>query len=153
MNYDVYVDDTWAALGTTKALACYHMEIANPDKYDMDSPIDSTIDGFKSIVEKAGMDYAVTMQFGFDAAGVALVSDWKAGQVKFIRFSVAGPIIEDATPYSLQWDMAVRLTGVGEITTAPGSSTAVLPITGSLEFDPTSGFFQQLTIVNQLTSY
>ena len=153
VGYNVFIDSTWAALKTTKALACYNFEIQNPDKYQTDSPINSAISGFESVVEAPDMDYSVSMSMGFDAAGAALIGDLRAGAIKFISIYVEGPIIETTIKYSLKWDFAIQLTGVGEVTSAPNSSVVTLPFTGTLIKDPVSGFYQRLTLVNTVSSY
>lgn len=128
-------------------------EITNPDKDQPDSPINSAISGFESLVENGDMDYAVKASFCFDAAGSALIGDIRAGAIKFISIYVQGSIIEGAIRYSLKWDFAVQLTGVGEITSASNSSVVVLPFGGTLIKDPISGFYQRLTLVNTVASY
>lgn len=152
LGYDIYIDDTWANLGTTKALACYKFEATNPTKYTLDQPINSATNGFAGISEAEEIDYGVSFSLGFDAAGRAMAAKWKSGDVIFLRMEVKGPNIETTIDHKLTWDFAVLLTKVGDFTTASGS-VVVMPFEGIMIKDAVSGFFEKLTIINKLASY
>ena len=153
-GYNVYADDTWATLGTTKLLACYNADISNPDKFVPDAPINSAIDGFESLMEAQDMDYTANFTVGFDAAGAGLIDSFENESMKFFRVKAEGPtILATVTKYSVSYDIATRITSVGELTTAPNSPTLVLPLEGKMILDPVSGFYQKLTIVNTVASY
>lgn len=152
-GYDVYADDTWLTLGTTKLLAAYSAEITNPDKFVPDRPINSQVDGYETLMEADDMDFAGKLTVGFDTTGAALVDSFENEALKFFRFAVNGPIIAGATRYGLKYDIAARLSNVGEVTSAPNSPTVVLPFDLSMIADPTSGKFQSVTLVNSISSY
>lgn len=152
-GYNVFADDTWAALGTNKMLACYRAELTTPDKYTPDAPINSAIDGFETLVANAEGDFTSNWSFGVNATAKAMISSFKNRAKKFIRLAVDGPIITGATRHSLQYDTCTQLTNVGTITTAPGSSTQVIPFDGQLIYDDVSGKFAELTITNTVASY
>lgn len=153
VGYDVYIDDTWAALGTTKALSVYDLSVTAPDKYVMDQPINSTTNGFASLIESDSLAYAVSAQVGFDASGVALVGAWRQGTLKYIRIKVTGPIIEGAIPYSLIYDFCVVLNKADTFTAASGGPVVVIPFSGEMIADPVTGNFAKLTLVNLITAY
>lgn len=152
-GYNVYADDTWAALGTTKMLACYRAEVTTPDKYTPDAPINSEIDGFESLVANADGDFTSNWTLGVNAAGKAMIGTFKNRAKKFIRLAVDGPIITGSTRYSLKYDNCTQLTNVGQFTTAPGSSTHVVPFDGQMIYDPVSQKFAEVTLVNTVASY
>lgn len=153
-SYNVYADDTWAGLGTTKLLACYEFNVTNPDKYVPDSPINSAVDGFEQLIQADGREFNVDIQVAIDVAGVSLVTNhYRAGALKFFRIETEGALIGATSRYKMTYDLAVRITGVGEVTAVSGSNVAVLPLTGQLIIDPTSGKYQELTIVNAQTGY
>lgn len=152
-GYDVYADDTWLTLGTTKLLAAYSAEITNPDKFVPDRPINSQVDGFETLMEADDMDFTGKLTVGFDATGAALVDSFENEALKFFRFAVDGPIIETTVRYGLKYDIAARLSNVGEVTSAPNSPTVVLPFDLSMIADPVSQKFQTVTLVNTVSAY
>lgn len=152
-GYNVYADDTWAALGTTKMLACYRAEVGAPDKYTPDAPINSEIAGFESLVQNVEIDYSSNWTFGLDAVAKALITTFKTGAVKFLRLAADGPIIGGTTRYGIILDTCTRITSLGSIGQAPGSPTIVLPFDGTLMHDPVSNKFAELTLINTTASY
>lgn len=152
-GYNVFVDDTWAALGTTQMLACYRAEVTTPDKYTPDAPINSNINGFETLVANAEGDFTSNWTFGVNPVSAALIDSFKKSVKKFIRLAVDGPVITGSTRYSLKYDTCTQLTNVGTVTTAPGSSVQVLPFDGQLIYDEVSEKFLQLTIVNTVAAY
>lgn len=152
-GYDVYADDTWAALGTTKLLACYRMNVALGDKFQPDSPINSAIVSYESAMEAEDQSYAFDATFGFDAAAVGLINTFKNGVRKYFRLLVNGPIIEGAITYRLQVDFAAFITSIGEIGTAPNSPAVTIPMTLELARDPITAKACDLTLINTVLAY
>lgn len=153
-SYNVYADDTWATLGTTKMLACYEFGITNPDKFVPDSPINSAIDGFESLMVADGREFTVNISLALDAASVGVVNNnFRQGAMKFFRIETEGAVITGAEKYRLTYDLAVLITGVGEVTAQSNGNVATLPLTGQLLLDPVSNKYQQLTLVNTVASY
>lgn len=152
-SYDVWADDTWAGIGTTKLLACYNMNLNLGDKYDPDAPINSALTSFESVLEKEDQDYASDASFGFDAAAIGLVNTFKAGAKKYFRVKAIGPIIEAAITYSLQVDFAAVITSVGELGTAPNSAAVVLPVNFEIARDSAAANACVLTLVNTQLAY
>lgn len=151
-SYNIFADDTWAGLGTTKLLAIYDFNFTHGDKYTPDAPINSAVAGFEDLLENEDIDYSGSLTAGFDAAGTALATTYENEAIKFIRLKVDGPIIEAAIPYSFTLDLAVRLTNVGTVGKAPNSPTVTLPFDFELIKDATSGFFAKATLVNDITA-
>jgi hypothetical protein len=147
-SYNVWADDTWAGLGTTKLLAAYDANLTLGDKFIGDAPINSAVSGFETLLEGEDIDYSGSLTLGFDTAGVAMATTFTTEAIKFIRFGVIGPIIEGIIPYSMNIDLAVRITSVGTTTKAPNSPAIVLPFDFTLIKDPTSGNFAKVTLVN-----
>lgn len=153
-SYNVYADDTWATLGNTKLLACYEFNVTNPDKYVPDSPINAAIDGFDQLIQADGREFTVDISVALDAAGTGLVANnFRANTLKFFRIETEGALIGVTSRYKLTYDLAVQITSVGEVTAQSGSNVATLPMTGQLIIDPTSGKYQELTIINKLAGY
>lgn len=106
---DVYVDTTSAGLGTTKLGRLLKYNLAFGDqKYNPLWPVDSSLSSFGAVVEKspnAAMDAIVEA----DAAGMALLTDARAGNTKFVRWQATGPLIAGASNYSIKIDFATKL--------------------------------------------
>ena len=68
-----------------------------------------------------------------------------------VRYLVTGPEIESGQNYSAQWDFLLYLTGVGEITSAPNSNIATIPLSGTIGSDGTNCL--ELTLINDIADY
>ena len=150
--WNVYADDTWAALGTTKLLAAYEGNINFGDKYTPDWVINSAVLNFDSLIEAENADRGGDLRLGFDATAIALINTFKANAMKFLRFEATGPIIESTTAYKLTIDLAIRITQRGEISSAPNSPAVSLPFTFQIMPDETSGKASEATLINTVTA-
>jgi hypothetical protein len=152
-SYDVWADDSWATIGTTKLLACYRMNLNLGDKYAADAPINSALTGPESFMEQEDQDYGSDATFGFDATATGLITTFKNGAKKYFRVKAVGPIIEGVIPYSIQVDFATIITSIGELTTAPNSPAVVLPVNFEIARDSAAANSCVLTLVNTQTAY
>lgn len=152
-KFDVYLDTSWANLGTSKALGCYAFEITNPDKYAPDAPINSAINGFQSLDENDDIDYGLNFSLAFDASGAAMVGKFKSGDLVYMRVAVQGPLIEGSIYHTIAWDFCLRLTGVGQVAASPNGKKAILPFTSTMHWDKTADKFQELKVVNKIAAY
>lgn len=150
--YDVFMDDTEAAYGTTKMLKCYDLNVSIGDIWAMDTPINSAIASFDTLVENEDIEYTGAAQLGFNATARALIATFKAGTPKYVRIAATGPIIEGTTPYSIAFDFPIIITTRGEIGTAPNSPTVVLPFNYELTPDPSSDALITARVVNALAT-
>lgn len=149
-TWDVYADDTWAALGTTKLLAAYEGTVNYGDKYTPDYVLNSAKPSFDSIVENEDTGYDGSLRIGFDAAAVGLVTTFTNGALKFFRFKSTGPIIEGTTPYSLSIDFCARIQSPGEI--SGDGSVVSLPFNFNMQADPLSGNASKAVLVNTIAA-
>lgn len=153
LAYDVWADDTWATIGTTKLLACYRMNLNLGDKFAADSPINSALTSFESVLEAQDQDYGSDAAFGFDTTTTGLITTFKNGATKYFRVKAIGPIIEAAITYSLQLDFAAKITSIGEIGQAPNSPAIVVPMNFEIARDDAAANACVLTLVNTQTAY
>jgi hypothetical protein len=131
--YDVWADDTWAGIGTTKLLACYRMNLNLGDKYDPDAPINSALTSFESVLEKEDQDYGSDASFGFDAAAVGLINSFKNGAKKYFR--VKAPARSSRRPLITRFKSISRPSSPASASSAPRRtvplwccrSTSILP--------------------------
>lgn len=147
-TYGVFLDSTWATLGTTRALAAYEGGMTIGDSFTQDWPVNDLLPSFESVVEVEEVDYTSRMVLGFDAAAIAHIGDWVAGEYKYLRFKSQGGLIEAGQNYLLQIDKCVQVQNPGEIGTAPNSPTVVLPFDYVDMEDPTTGNAMQITLIN-----
>lgn len=152
LKWDVWADDTWAGLGTTKLLAAYDGNINLGPKFNPDSPINSTVVSFESLVESQDQDHSFDLRLGFDAAAIGLMTTFGNGAMKYFRFKVTGPIAEAAIPYSLQLDFPALILSRGEIGPTDNGTVSV-PLTMTMAKDPVTGNGPQATLVNMTLTY
>jgi hypothetical protein len=148
---DIWIDGAWADLGDTQHLACYRMALNLGDKFDLDAPINSSIVSFQGLPEKEDQAMTVELLVACDTAGLALVTDFEEGNLIAVRYLVEGAEIESGQNYTCQWDFLMFITSVGEITSAPGSNIATIPLSGVIGSDGTNSLV--LTLINTITDY
>lgn len=149
-NYGVWMDSSWAALGTTRALAVYEGGIDIGETWAPDWPVNDLLPSFESVVENEEIDYTSKLTLGFDAAAVTHIGEWDTDVMKFLRFKATGGLIEAGQNYSLMIDQAVRIINPGEFGTAPSSPTVVVPFSYAVTEDPVSSNALQITLVNNV---
>ena len=112
---------------------------------DMVQPLDSTVSGFAATSEavpktEVGIDLAA------DTVGQAQLVKMRAGQFLYVRVKSVGPIIESTTHFSLQWDLALKITSVAEYKSVSNSLLGV-GYTCQLAHDATAGKALSVTLV------
>lgn len=148
--WDIYADDDYASIGTTKLLAAYEGSVNFGDKYTPDYVINSAVPSYDSLLEAESATRDGNLRVGFDATAVALSTTFKAGAVKFLRFAASGPEIEPGFNYEAEIDLAVRITGRGELSSAPNSPAVSLPFTFGLTV--AEGFSASARVRNAVTA-
>lgn len=151
--WDAYADDAWDDLGETQLLAAYQGNVDLGDKFEPDAPINSSVIGYESLVEKEDQEHTFTLVVGVDATAVALIASFKAGAKKFIRLRVLGPIIEGALRYECYIDLCILIRGRGKVAAAPNSPAVSIPLTCSIARDDESGKGFRLFLRNIVESY
>ncbi len=109
---DVYVDPTFAGLGTTKQLRAFEAGISLDDMYGSVWPLNSALTGHDGYIQNQPSSES-TMLLAADAAGLAFLDNVRAGTTVYLRIKATGPIIEAAIPYSFIVDMPVQVSDVG----------------------------------------
>lgn len=148
-TYDVYIDNDYASIGTTKALALYGTEVSYGDKYAPDWLVNSELESYSELMEQTDIDYTQSLIVGFDNAAEGLIDDAMDGNLKFVRVESHGPLIDETERYGLTVDTCVSLrpTNVGE---SPVSPATVVNFDGTLMVDGNSGFLSEVTLTNTL---
>lgn len=154
-GYDIYGDDTWAAMvaNTTKLLECYEANATFGDKFVPDRPINSTITSFESLLEGETQEHTGSFRLGFGTVARAWVdTTWTNGAIKFLKWKVAGPVIEGALTYLFELGVAIRLLNPGELSAAPSSPALTLPFEAVIVRDPTTGNFAYARLRNTVVT-
>ena len=147
-NYDVFIDDAWADLGTTKYLSAYDAGANIGATWGMDSPINSAIVSFEKLMENLDTDYSGAMSVGLAPANAVLFDSFQNDTQKFVRIAADGPIIGGAIRYRVQFDFCILVTSRGRVGDAPNSSTKILPFNYELSPDGTTNNLMELTLIN-----
>lgn len=150
LDYEVWYDNTWAALGTSKAVELYSADVSIGERTAPAEPVNRTrtSDG---IVEVGEQEHTFNVLLGLDANADAQIEKLKAGGLTFFRAKATGDIVGGAIPYSFQVDAAVIHSGASAPTDE--NEVAVMPIDGRIVRDVVSGFAAQFTLVNTVTAY
>src|SRR5690606_31834426 len=131
--FKVYVDSTWAGIGSTQKSALIRsarLEVNTgraPD-YTLDGRADLDMTQIQSGEDISG---TLSLVCEYNADGDTLYDSWESGEsgIQFIQL-----IATDSTN-TLEIDMAVRLTGVAF---REEDGLRLLELTGELVYDPTS---------------
>lgn len=105
LHFSVYMDDSWAGLGTTKLLHAYDMDFGFGEKFERTRPINRLRDS-DSYVEMAEQEHELTLAFAVDATAKGLIDKIRSGGMKFIRIESQGGNIEGSIPYLFRLDLA-----------------------------------------------
>lgn len=105
---DIYLDDTAAALGTTKWLRGFVYEWRIGDRFNPIYPLNSALSSFDNYIEaKPAPTNRLTV--GNDPTGRGLLTTMRNNATKFMRLEATGPLIESGQNYRLRIDTAVKV--------------------------------------------
>ena len=112
-HVSIFMDNTFAAIGTTRLTRGFAADLSIGDKYQALFPVDRTQNrGFAGIVEgRPSIELGLTMES--DAVGMDLLSRRRAGETKFVRIEAVGPTIQGVDTYRLRIDGAFKVTDMG----------------------------------------
>jgi hypothetical protein len=148
-HFDVYLDTTWAGLGTTKLLYCYDFELETPERIARTRPINSTKSS-DGLVETEDQEFTVQMTMGVDATMETMLANLRAGTKIFVRLDALGATISTTYKYMVRHDMCILLTEVGDFQSS--DNVLVVPISGVLARDSVSGFALKAFVQNTLSA-
>lgn len=146
---DVFLDDTGAALGTTKLTADFSADWSVGGLYSPAWVLNSALASYKEAVLQAP-DMGVSLELGNDAVSRALVTDMRDGTSKFLRIQATGPEIESGQNYSLILDSAFQVNDAPSGGDVDGAST--LTFGGRIVYDATWAKYTTITLVNSLAT-
>lgn len=145
---NVYLDTTWAGLGTTQLLYAYEMGIEIGERMERVRPIakSKASDG---TVDMSDQEHMITLMLGRNAVADAQLAKLRNGTRSFVRAEWAGDTISGANSYLAQFDACVIYTEAGEPEDVDGVHAR--EYTGRLSIDPVSANVIQVKIVNTIS--
>lgn len=143
-QFDVYLDNSAAALGTTKLLRVLSVETDMADRFNPLWAINSANTSYATTYETK-LKPQVKMQMERDAAGMALVTAMRTGATRFMRIKATGGPIGTAA-YGFSLDMALQVSDAPAFDDKDGLST--LSWTLDLVHDPTWSKAIHLDVTN-----
>lgn len=149
-DISVFYADSLANLAAGKLGDCYEVgwNIANRASARM--ILDDATDTFKDHVERA-LDWTVDIDIEANSAANTIEGD-VAGPLRYIRvLSTSDLEVVTGTKYSLQMDVAVKMTGVGGYNDTEGDYARKLM--ADVVFDPAWGRCAQIVLINGVASY
>lgn len=110
-DVSVFLDTTYAGLGTTKLLRCLAIDFSITDRFGTVWPIDSAQTSFAAHVEtEPKTQFKLLM--AADAQGMGLLDDMRVGAKKFCRVLGTGPVITNPYTYLFQHDICLEVADV-----------------------------------------
>lgn len=110
---DIYLDDTFATIGTTKLTRCIEAGWELSDKNGPIWPLNSTNASYAASIETKPQGSA-NLTLGADSSGMALLPKMRVGQTMYLRIKATGRVIDGAFTYLHQVDIAVKILNPGE---------------------------------------
>lgn len=146
---DVFVDASWAALGTTKILGNMRAAWSVGGMWGPQWVNNTALNSYKALVQQAPTG-TVTLAVEADASGMAYLTNMRAGSSQFIRIKATGPIFTGATNYSLTCDFAGKVHGPWRWVDIDGVRCAEW--TFNIVFDATGNAANKFVVVGNLTA-
>ncbi len=110
-EFSVYLDASSGALGTTKLTRAFRLQPRLGNRYNPVWPVDGANPSFATHVETPPAGEC-TFLLEADAAGMALLPDFRNGTTVFTRIEAVGPLIAGALHYRFRWDNAYKIREV-----------------------------------------
>jgi hypothetical protein len=146
---DVWIDTTWAGLGTTQQLDCLGMGLDIAERMGRVTPINSSFssDGVTDMGKQA---HKLSLTMATNAALDAEIDKLVIGTPAFVRQKWTGPVISGGNHYALQIDTCVTYSDLGDSNNTQEVDTRDL--SGMLTLDPTSQNVVAVRLVNGVSS-
>jgi hypothetical protein len=147
----VFIDTTSAGLGGTRMLRAFEGGISFGGLQGQIWPLNELKTSFDGIISLAP-DAESTITIMADAAGKALLTSLRAGDRRFLRWQVLGPVIgAGPATYKLMVDLAIDVVDVDSFDDSDG--IYAIPLTFSPMADETWGKAGIITVVNATAAY
>ncbi len=151
-SVDVFIDNTAAALGTTKLTRVFNVGWNLGGRFNPVWTLNSTLGSFAAHSEGVP-DATMTMTVEADAAGMAQLQQLRDGATKFIRIQSVGPRIFTGNPnvdHRLRIDAAIQVSGGSGYDDTDGVVTVNWPL--RLVHDATWGRALSVEVINKVAA-
>lgn len=118
----IYLDSTFAAIGTTKLLRVLEASWSLGDQYTGLWPLDAAQSSFAATYEGEPSS-EVGLTLGADAVGYGLLAPMRAGETRYLRIEAIGGEIEAGQDYEFTVDLPVKVTEVPDESDDDGLET------------------------------
>jgi len=148
---DVFLDNTWAGLGTTKLTSDFSAEWSVGGIYSPLWVLNSALASYKeSVLQRP--DTSLSLELGNDTVSRALVADMRAGTTKFprIRAMKSANSIEASQAYELRIDSAMAINSAPSAGDVDGASS--LPFGGRIVYDAAGSAWTRIFLRNSVAS-
>lgn len=146
-QFRVYLDDSWAALGSSKMLDVFSASLDIADLFAPWWTLNNAVPSYAARVDSEPK-IDVALRLAANATGYAYLDTLRAGGTKFIRIEALGPNIATGTDYTLQVDVAAKYNGAASEDDEDGALVLEPPMT--VVADEVSGNALIVTVVNTL---
>lgn len=144
---DVYIDTSWAGLGTSHLLDCLGMSLDIGERMSRVTPINSSFSS-DGVIDVAEQDHTMGLTLASNAVLDAEIAKLVAGTPSFVRQKWTGPTISGGNKFLLQVDACVVYSDIGESENTQEVDTREL--TGAISLDPTSGNVLAIRLINRM---
>lgn len=128
-QFSLFLDDTSAALGTTKYLRGFAASLSLSGLVSAIWPINDALTSFATTVDTSELDATMELRVEADASGMALLTSLRAGSTKFLRIVSQGPVIgAGPATYALQIDAAVKIANYADFDDEDGLYVVPWPL-------------------------
>lgn len=146
----VYLDDTAAALGTTKLTRMISGEFSLGSRFGPVWVLDAANPSFVNHIETEP-DLSTTLMLQADSVGMGLLNTLRNGDTKFLRIEAIGANIgATATPYRFTLDIAVKVSDTNGFSDQDG--VYAIEFSGLGVHDDTWGKALDITVVNDIAT-
>lgn len=144
-EWDLFVDSTFAAIGTTKYLRGFAFDLTMGGLYNAIWPINSALTSYAASVENSEPDISAELRVEADATGMALLTALRSGATRFIRAKATSATVIGAGPavYSMQIDAAVKLNAFADF----GDEDGLYVVPWSLQIVDDASLSLAITVV------
>lgn len=147
----VWLDTTSAGLGTTRMLRAFAGGISFGGMQGQIWPLNDQKTSYDGLISLQP-DSESTITLMADAAGKALLTSLRAGDRRFLRWKVVGPVIgAGPATYTFQIDIAIEIVDVDAFDDSDG--VYAIPLTFALMADETWAKAGLINVINTQTTY
>lgn len=146
---NVYMDTSWAALGTSQLLHAYSMDFNIGERASRVRPINKSKSS-DGVIDTTDQEHTLALTLGVNAVERALFARMRSALKSFVRAEWEGDeIASSGADYRLRIDTSLVWTELGE----PSDTDSVLTRdwTGRLAYDPTSGNALRIELQNEMS--